>query len=216
MQHYINLLILLHIILLRSLFLLRSVVNLFKFSLANFATAGATSSQMFPLLQKVISICELNSLEALAVPCDSASPNSKLFHMHFLRTKEDDMNPDTDITYRTVNLFSSDKSFTYFISDVPHLMKTAQNCLCNSRKGIYTRYMWKNGMFILWNHISDIFYEDKECCLYILPKLSNEHFKLTSSSKMNVRLADQVLSSTVSKVLLAYVPPEAAETAHFC
>ena len=33
---------------------------------------------------------------------------------------------------------------------------------------------------------------------------------------MNVRLAAQVLSSTVSEVLLAYGPPEAAETAHFC
>ena len=43
-------------------FLLRSVANPFKFSLANFATTGATSSQMFPLLWKVISICELNSL----------------------------------------------------------------------------------------------------------------------------------------------------------
>ena len=47
-------------------------------------------------------------------------------------------------------------------------------------------------------------------------KLSNEHIKLTTYSKMNVRLAAQVLSSTVSKVLLAYGPPEAAETAHFC
>ena len=47
-------------------------------------------------------------------------------------------------------------------------------------------------------------------------KLSNEHIKLTTYSKMNVRLATQVLSSTVSKVLLAYGPPEAAETAHFC
>ena len=33
---------------------------------------------------------------------------------------------------------------------------------------------------------------------------------------MNVRLAAQVLSSTVSEVLLAYGPPEAAEAAHFC
>ena len=39
--------------------------------------------------------------------------------------------------------------------------------------------MWKNGMFILWNYISDIFYEDRECGLHILPKLSNEHMKLT-------------------------------------
>ena len=51
--------------------------------------------------------------------------------------------------------------------------------------------------------------------LHILPKLSNEHIKLTSYSKMNVRLAAQVLNS-VSKVLLAYSPPEAAERARFC
>ena len=30
------------------------------------------------------------------------------------------MNPDTDVTYQTVNLFSSDKCFIYFISDAPH------------------------------------------------------------------------------------------------
>ena len=50
--------------------------------------------------------------------------------------------------------------------------------------------------------------------LHILPKLSNEHIKLTAYSKM-IRLAAQVLSS-VSKVLLAYSPPETAETACFC
>ena len=76
--------------------------------------------------------------------------------------------------------------------------------------------MWNNGMFIIWNHISDIFYEDKECGLHLLPKLSYEHIKLTPYSVMNVKLAAQVLSSTVSKVLLEYGPPEAAETAKFC
>ena len=30
------------------------------------------------------------------------------------------MNPDADVKYQTVNLFSSDKCFIYFISDVPH------------------------------------------------------------------------------------------------
>ena len=75
--------------------------------------------------------------------------------------------------------------------------------------------MWKNGMFILWNHIFDIFNEDRECGLHILLRLLNEHIKLTPYSKMNVRLAAQVFSLTVSKVLLAYGPPESAETAHF-
>ena len=30
------------------------------------------------------------------------------------------MNPDADVTYQTVNLFSPDKCFIYFISYVPH------------------------------------------------------------------------------------------------
>ena len=76
--------------------------------------------------------------------------------------------------------------------------------------------MCNNDMFILWNHISAIFFlKIENAVLHILPKLSNEHIKLTSYSKTNVRLAAQVLSS-VSKVLLAYSPPEAAETARFC
>ena len=40
-------------------FLLRSVVDAFEFSLANFAITGTTASAMFPLPWKVISICEL-------------------------------------------------------------------------------------------------------------------------------------------------------------
>ena len=42
---------------------------------------------MFPLLWKLISICELNSLKVLAVIRDGTSPNRKLFGMHFPMTK---------------------------------------------------------------------------------------------------------------------------------
>ena len=73
-----------------SLFLLRSVVNPFKFSLRNFGTTGTISSQMFPLLWKSIGICELNSLKVLAVTCNGALPNRNLFRIHFPMTKEDE------------------------------------------------------------------------------------------------------------------------------
>ena len=33
------------------------------------------------------------------------------------------MNPDADVTYQTVNLFSSDNFFIYFTSDVPHFIQ---------------------------------------------------------------------------------------------
>ena len=174
-------------------FLIRSIVNPLKFSLANFATTGATATQMFPLLWKAISICEMNMLKVLAVTCDGASPNRKLFKMHFHMTTEDEMNPDVDVTYRTVNLFSPEKRFIYSISDVPHLLKTVRNCLSNSGSGKFTRYMWNGGLFLLWNHISDLFYEGRSTGLHILPKLTYDHIKLTPYSIMNVKLAAQVL-----------------------
>ena len=99
-------------------FLIRSIVNPFKFSLANFATDGISASQMFPLLWKAISICGKSSLKVIAVAFDGASPNRKLFRMHWYLTQDDDMNPETDVTYRTRNLFSGTKNrFLYFISD---------------------------------------------------------------------------------------------------
>ena len=33
------------------------------------------------------------------------------------------MKPDADVTYQTVNLFSSDKCFISFISDCPHYIR---------------------------------------------------------------------------------------------
>ena len=40
------------------------------------------------------------------------------------------MNPNADVTYQTVNLFSSDKYFICFISDCPHLMKFVISTPC--------------------------------------------------------------------------------------
>lgn len=48
-----------------------------------------------------------------------------------------------------------------------------------------------------------------------MPKLTNEHVYLTSYSKMRVNLATQVLSETLSKVMMAYSTPETHETANF-
>ena len=174
-------------------FLLRSIVNPFKFSLANFATTGATSYQMYPLFWKAVGICELQcGIKVIATTCDGASTNRKFFRMHFHMTSEEDQNPDVDVTYRTRNLFSPDR-FIYFISDSPHIQKTARNCLSNSGSGRCTRYMWNGGAFLIWNHIADLFYEDRECGLHLLPKLTFDHIKLTPFSVMNMKLAVQVL-----------------------
>ena len=197
-------------------FLIRSVVNPFKFSLANFATTNIQSSQLFPLFWKAVAICESQcTLKVVAATGDGASANRKFFKMHFTLTP-DELNADIDVVYKTKNLFSDDNRYIYFISDPPHLVKTARNCLSKSGTAKGTRFMWNGGLFLIWNHISDIFYEDQECGLQLLPKLTYEHINLTPYSIMNVRLAAQVLSSTVSEVLTNYGPSDAAGTAKFC
>ena len=76
--------------------------------------------------------------------------------------------------------------------------------------------MWNNGLFILWQHIAQLFYQDVESGLKLLPKLTYEHINVTSFSAMRVNLAAQVLSASVAAVLKAFSPPDTAATAQLC
>ena len=84
---------------------------------------------------------------------------------------------ESEIVYRTINLYANETRYIYFFSDVPHLMKTARNCLANSGAGRATRYMWNSGYFIVMNHIAVLYYENVDYDLTLLPKLTNKHFK---------------------------------------
>ena len=61
--------------------------------------------------------------------------------MHFPMTNDDGMTPDFEVTYKTINSLSEEKQFINFISDMPHLIKTARDCLSNSGSNRCTRYM---------------------------------------------------------------------------
>ena len=185
--------------------------------MANFATKNATASQIFQLFWKAVAISETQrAIKVVAAICDGASANRKFFRMHFGLAHDDKLNADTDVFYRTIKFFSEDKRFMYFVSDPLHLLKIACNCLNNFRSGKDTRFMWNGGLFLIWNQINNIFLEDQECGSQLLSKITYERVYLTPYSVMNVRLAAQVLSTTVSKVLSSYGPANAAGTAEFC
>ena len=76
--------------------------------------------------------------------------------------------------------------------------------------------MWNNGNYLLWNHILDIYNQDLENQLHLLPRLTAGHVHLTSYSVMRVNLAVQVLSQTMSTVLSTYGSPGHKGTAEFC
>ena len=113
------------------------------------------------------------------------------------------------VVYRTVNAYAPDR-FIWLFADVPHLMKTARNCLYYSSPGKSTRCMWNDGEYLLWQHISTSVNEDADNGL--CSNLSCEHTELTSYSVMNVRLAAQVLSETTGKILKEYHSPDMHST----
>ena len=49
----------------------------------------------------------------------------------------------------------------------------------------------------MWKHVAQFYYADVDSGLRLIPKITYEHINLTRYSCMNVKLADQVLSSTM-------------------
>lgn len=193
-------------------FLVRGMCTELKFVLAHFATSGITSVQLMPLFWEAICVLELTcNLWVVATTSDGASPNRRFYKLH----KALDGGADQGFCYRTINLFAPHR-YIYFIADVPHLIKTTRNCLRSSGSGSCTRYMWNNGLYVLWQHITSLFFQDIDNGLKLLPRLTYEHINLNSYSVMRVNLAAQVLSASVSSVLKEFGPPEAAATAKLC
>ena len=112
------------------------------------------------MFRKAVAICETQcAIKAVTATCDGASANHNFFRMHFGLTHDHELNADTDVVYKRIIFFTDDKGYSYFISDPPHLLKTERNCLNNSGSGKGTRFMWNGGLFLIWNHISGIFWE---------------------------------------------------------
>lgn len=193
-------------------FLIRGMCTELKFCLAHFATTGVTADQLMSIFWEAVCILEVNcNLWVLAATSDSASLNRRFYRMH----KAMDGGTDKDVCYRTVNLFARHR-YIYFFSDAPHLVKTARNCLLHSGSDRCTWYMWNEGFFVLWQHEAQMYYQDVENCLKLLPRLTFDHINLSAYSKMRVSLAAQVLSASMAVVLRSFGPPEAEGTAKYC
>ena len=144
----------------------------------------------------------------MSVTCDGASDNRRMFSLH--GTKK-------ELTYKTVNVFCPGKPPIFFISDPSHLIKTIRNCFARGK--LWVRIKWAcmhccyvvllqcNGYSIDWQLVVELYYRNAGAQtttpgLSLVPKLTYEHIKLTSFSKMRVDLAVQVCNIYI----LAVVP----------
>lgn len=144
----------------------------------------------------------------LFITCDGASANRKFFNLHKLPGYEETF-------YSTPNPYDGTRDI-FFVSDVPHLLKTARNCFSNSHSHKMTRQLWKDGKDISWMHVVRLFEEQCEQSLYTpCPKLTRGHIDLTAYSCMKVSLAVQILSGTVANALEEFYGEKVSETVHF-
>ena len=100
---------------------------------AQFGCANLSGDQLFDPVWQAILRLERLGFCVLALTCDGASPNRRLWKLH-RRTNE--------VIYKVPNPYAIDHQL-YFISDPPHLLKTIRNSWYNSK-----RKLWVSNKFV--------------------------------------------------------------------
>ena len=108
------------------------LVSLFPY--AQFPCAAASADVLHPVVWHCIEHLEMIGLKVLALVCDGASSNRKLYKMHRDGTEE--------LTYKVKNIYAEEDRPIFLVSDVPHLMKTTRNCWANSYAHSESRKLW--------------------------------------------------------------------------
>lgn len=110
-------------------FMVRGLVTDLHFPYALFPVKTLKGHELFSLLWRTIERLTLLDFKVHTITCDGAKCNRKMFALHSLA------NSTKDVTYKTPNIYTSGDIF--FISDPPHLLKTARNCLESKKKERY-------------------------------------------------------------------------------
>lgn len=136
-------------------------------------------------------------MHVIAMVTDGFSTNRA-----FIRRQKPVTKLRSGVVFDTINRAASDRVL-YFISDVPHLMKTIRNCLYNSRvdKKKGRRKMMKNGQKISWGHIIKLYEKYKDRNLRKTFKLNHMNVFPDSYGRMKVKYAAEVVSLTVAQHL---------------
>jgi len=190
--------------------------------------------EMYDRTWEVVGTLERAGLAVIALVCDGAAMNTSFFQMHPPVTKT-----KTGAVFDTVNIYAPHR-IIYFITDAPHLLKTARNCLYNSgrpskkkskekssvqvqsktqqtgKKEEFVRNMKKNGQEMQWKTVVRVYNELKDNTIRTAYKLNQEDVFLTSYSIMRVSLAAHVLSRSLATEIRLRGWSECSELANFC
>ena len=112
-------------------FMVRGLSQRLEYPVAHFATATLTAEQLYPMVWEVVGKLEASDLKVMVITADGASANRKCFRLH---QDPSGSNVYSGVVYKTVNVHAPERE-VFFMSDVPHLLKTTRNCWEKSRFG---------------------------------------------------------------------------------
>ena len=109
--------------------MVRGLFSKLAFPYVQFACASVTGDLLMDPVWEAISRLERQGIRVLALTCDGASVNRRLWKL---------LGNGGDIIHKVVNIFAPEAERPiFFVSDPPHLLKTLRNCLSNK-----TRKLW--------------------------------------------------------------------------
>ncbi|KAK3910961.1 Transposable element P transposase [Frankliniella fusca] len=192
-------------------YMVKGVTNGLKDVVATYAVGNMSAVQMKIWTWQVVGALERSGIAIVAFVCDGSSTNRAFIQSH----KPASSHPSGTV-FDTVNKCARHRKL-FFLSDVPHLLKTIRNCFLNSRwdNKRSRRKMVKNNSRISWDYIVKLYESKRGKTLRKSFKLNPMNVFPDSYARMKVKYAGQVLSKTVSLDLLSQGWPEVKETALF-
>ena len=112
-------------------FMVKGLLHKFDYPYAQFACGKMTGDLIFDPIWEAVARLERIGFFVLALCCDGASSNRRLWKLH---------SESKELVYRIPNVFASEgERFLYFISDPPHLIKTIRNSWYNKKRRLWVR-----------------------------------------------------------------------------
>ena len=107
--------------------MVRGLFYKLNYPYAQFGCANLSGDQLFDPVWQAILRLERLGFCVLALTCDGASPNRRLWKLH---SRTDEM------VYKIPNPYATDRQL-FFISDPPHLLKTIRNSWYNKKRKLW-------------------------------------------------------------------------------
>ena len=118
--------------------MVRGIFTGLRFPYAHFPTSNLTGEHLCSIVWEAVERLEHLGFKIIVISADGASTNRKFFRLHAEEAQSSPYNP----LYKTENLYSSEKRELFFMSDVPHLLKTTRNNWSHSYGHGRTRKLW--------------------------------------------------------------------------